>query len=75
MVSLGGLATYGIDYYNLGYETGQIAADILEGADPATMGITYLPADQCELVINKTTADLLGIELSAELLATARIVE
>jgi putative ABC transport system substrate-binding protein len=75
MVALGGLATYGIDYYNLGLSTGQIAADILEGADPSTMGITYLPAENCELVINQTTADLLGIEISAELLATAKIIE
>jgi len=75
MVTLGGLATYGIDYYNLGVKSGQIAADILEGADPATMSIAYLPADDCELVINQTTADLLGIQISAEVLENAVIIE
>ena len=75
MVESAGLATYGIDYYNLGLKSGQIAADILEGADPAEMSIAYLPAESCELVINTTVAEALGIEISADILAEAEIVE
>jgi putative ABC transport system substrate-binding protein len=40
MVLNGGLATLGINYYNLGYQTGEMAVKILKGeAEPATMPI------------------------------------
>lgn len=65
MVEAGGLATYGIDYYQLGYLAGQQAIDILvNGKDVATVPIGYLPADKCQLSVNKTTADALGIDIS-----------
>ena len=61
----GGLATYGIDYYPLGYMTGQQAVKILtEGASPADMPIEYLPAEKCELTVNEETAQTLGIDVS-----------
>ena len=64
-VQSGGLCTYGIDYYELGYLCGQQAVKILtEGADPATMPIEYLPADKCEFSYNGETAKTLGIDLS-----------
>lgn len=71
----GGLATYGINYYNLGKLTGEMAIKILNGADPATMAIGYLAAEDCELTINKTIADELGIEIPEDLLAEANIIE
>ena len=65
MVDAGGLATYGIDHYQLGYMAGQMAVEILrDGADPATMPIGYLSADQCELSVNDETAAALGIDVS-----------
>ena len=65
MVDAGGLATYGIDYYQLGYMAGQMAVEILrDGEDPATMPIGYLSADQCELSVNDETAATLGIDVS-----------
>ena len=65
MVQNGGLATYGIDYYQLGYMTGQQAVKILtEGASPADMPIEYLPAEKCELTVNEETAQTLGIDVS-----------
>ena len=65
MVENGGLATYGIDYYQLGYMTGQQAVRILtEGASPADMPIEYLPAEKCELTVNEETASTLGIDVS-----------
>lgn len=69
MVDQGGLATYGIDYYELGYMAGEMAAKILvEGADPATMPIGYLTADKCEKTVNQdtlATLEGLGLDLSA----------
>lgn len=65
MVESGGLVTYGIDYYQLGYLAGEQAIAILtEGADVSTMPIGYLPAERCELTVNKTTADTLNIDIS-----------
>lgn len=65
MVEAGGLATYGIDYYQLGYLAGEQAVDILvNGADIASMPIGYLPAEKCELTVNKTAAEVLGIDIS-----------
>lgn len=65
MVDEGGLATYGIDYYQLGYMAGEQAVAILkDGKNPAEMPIEYLPAEKCELKINEETAALLGVDTS-----------
>ena len=64
MVSKGGLATYGIDYYKLGYLTGEQAVRIIrDKASTATMPIEYLPADEYSLTINEEVANQLGIEI------------
>lgn len=66
MTDEGGLATYGIDYYELGYKAGEMAAKILtEGANPADMPIEYLAAEECELTVNEETAEILGIDISS----------
>ncbi len=74
MVNAGGFVTYGIDYYQLGYLAGEQAIDILvNGADIKEIPIGYLPAERCELTVNKTTADILGIDISG--LENAVVVE
>lgn len=67
MVADGGLATYGIDYYNLGYKSGQMAVEVLKGADPADMAIQYLPMDECVKSINVKTAEALGLTLTDDI--------
>lgn len=65
MVDNGGLATYGIDYYNLGKKTAKMAAKILKGeASPEDMPIGYLDAAKCELQVNEEIAKELGIDVS-----------
>lgn len=65
MVEAGGLCTYSIDYYELGYIAGEMAVKILKGeAEPATMPIEYYPEEKCEFVGNEETAKLLGIDIS-----------
>lgn len=65
MVEAGGLATYGIDYFQLGYMAGEQAIDILvNGAEVSEMPIGYLPAERCELTVNKATAETLNIDIS-----------
>lgn len=66
MVAAGGLATYGIDYYNLGKLTAAQAVKILKGeSTPAEMPIEYLTIDQCQFSGNEETAAELKIDLSA----------
>ncbi len=73
MVEDGGLASYSINYFDLGYKAGEMAVRILtEGADPAEMPIEYLGADECTLIANQATADEVGIDISG--LADAEIV-
>ena len=72
-VAHGALATYGIDYTTLGYQTGQMAIKILtEGADPATMPVES--QTEYELTVNKTTLEAIGVTLPDALKDTAVLV-
>ena len=74
MVTGGCLATYGIDYYKLGVQTGHMAADILEGKKkPADMPIET--AKELKVSINKTDAEKLGIQIPADILKDAQVFE
>ncbi len=65
-VENGGLATYSLDYYELGKQTAQQAVRILEnGEDPATMPIEYQSNNK--LYINFELAAKIGVEIPAEL--------
>ncbi len=60
-----GTVTLSISYYDLGYQTGVMAAEILaEGADISTMAIAYAP--QVTKKYNKTICDELGITVPDE---------
>lgn len=66
MASVGGLATYGINYYELGKQTAKQAAAILrDGKNPAEMPIEYL--ETCDLFVNMEVAEAIGMEIPAEL--------
>lgn len=68
MVEAGGLATYGIDYYELGKLSGAQAAKILKGeTKPADMPIQYLDASKLKVTVNEEVAKQLGIEIPADL--------
>lgn len=74
MVEQGGLATVGINQYELGLQTGRMAADILAGkSDPATTPIyTFRTGD---IIINKGQAEKLGITIPAAILDKAIIAD
>lgn len=62
MVKSGGLATYGIDYYELGKQTAKMAVQILkDGKNPAEMPIEYL--EKCTLSVNEETAKAIGVSV------------
>ncbi len=61
----GGFATFGIDYFSIGYRTGEMAVDILTGKKTtADIPVEY-PGDM-KLIINKEAADLQGVEWNSE---------
>ncbi|GHU51642.1 ABC transporter substrate-binding protein [Clostridia bacterium] len=65
-VENGALATLGINYYDIGYQTGLMAIEVLRGGkDVSDMPIQY-PKDFSYL-INGDTADALGIAVPPEL--------
>ena len=64
MVDKGGLATYGINYYQLGRIAGQIAEEILvNGKKPSDIPVKYLDSSACERKINKEVAKILGLDI------------
>ena len=72
MVIDGGIATEGIDYYQLGYETGLMAAQVLEGKDPSTMPINTL--QNITLIVNQKNAEAIGLSIPDSILKGAEII-
>jgi putative ABC transport system substrate-binding protein len=66
MVDNGGLATLGINYYDLGYQTGLMGVKILKGeAEPASMPIEA--STKFDFAINGAVAEEIGLEIPADL--------
>lgn len=64
-VKRGGFGAYGFSYYDIGYEAGQMAVQILkDGKKPADIPAAY-PAN-LKFEVNKETADKLGITINKE---------
>lgn len=71
MVKAGGLATYGINYYELGKQTASMAVAILkDGKKPADMPIQY--QQNLDFTVNTDIAKKIGITIPADLLAKAK---
>ncbi len=65
MVENGGLATLGINYYDLGYKTGLMAVEVLEGkAEPASMPIQS--ASGFDFAINGEVASEIGLIIPSD---------
>lgn len=60
LVRDGGLATTGVNYTKLGELTAQMAVQVLQGEDPATMPVQVL--NDGIVTVNTTTAKALGID-------------
>jgi len=69
-VERGGAVARGIDYYELGKRTGEMAYDILVGGqDPGQM--PPLAVTNTEIAVNTVSAKLMGLEFTPEFLANA----
>lgn len=69
-VTMGGLATIGLNYFNLGYQTGEMAVRVLKGEDISAMPIESLK--KYNYSINLETAKAIGIEIPKELAEFAK---
>lgn len=59
-VKAGALATQGIDYYELGYKTGEMAVKVLKGEDISKMPIVM--ANETTITVNLDTLNALGLK-------------
>ncbi|WP_018211674.1 ABC transporter substrate-binding protein [Desulfitobacterium hafniense] len=71
VVDAGGLGTIGINYTNLGAQTGEMALRILDGAKPADMPVEG--QKNFDIVLNQEAIDLLGIKVPADIKSKATI--
>ena len=71
-VEQGAIATLGIDYYQLGKQTGSMAARILNGSNPAEMPVES--SKQLKLYINKKSAEEINLKIPEDLLESADII-
>lgn len=61
----GGFVTFGIDYYTIGYRTGEMAVEILkDGKSTKDIPVEYPP--EIQLFINKGAAEEQGVEWNTE---------
>lgn len=71
-VENGALATEGLDYEKLGYQTGLMAIEILEGKKPSDMPVESLK--ETTLTVNADTLEKLGLELPEDLAKRAVLI-
>lgn len=68
-VEQGAVATLGIDYYQLGKQTGAMAARILNGSNPTDMAVES--SKELKLYINKKSAAQIKLRIPEDLLESA----
>lgn len=70
----GGFATFGIDYFTIGYLAGEMAAQVLKGEKGAgEIGAEFPP--EMQLYINKAAAEAQGVEWNSEWDSIAQFIE
>ncbi len=72
-VERGAIASLGFDYYQIGVQTADYVADILDGKKPGEMDVKV--AKGSDLVINKSAADKLGVKIPEAVMARATSVK
>lgn len=72
-VELGALFTMGLDYFELGKRTGQMAIEILKGKP--VKDIPYETSQKVTLYVNESTAKAIGIDMNNPALTGAKIIK
>jgi putative ABC transport system substrate-binding protein len=74
MVKAGGVATLGVDYYKLGFQAGEMAADILSGkSKPADMAIQA--QKEFKALVNLKEAEKIGLKIPEDVLKGAEVIK
>jgi len=68
-VKHGAIAAIGLDYYNVGRQTGNIVVRVLRGEKPGKIPVTV--ADKTNLYVNPTTAGEMGLTIPDDVLSQA----
>lgn len=63
-VSRGALGAYGFEYFDIGYEAGQLAAKILKGENPSDLPVQY--PQNLKFVMNEDAAKAIDLEVKDE---------
>jgi len=71
-VKRGAIAALGVNYYDLGRQTGKVVVRILQGEKPGD--IASATSSKLELFVNTTAAQKQGVTLSADLIKSAKTV-
>ncbi len=69
MIQEGGIATTAINYYDLGQQTAAQAVRILNGESPADIPVES--QENCDLVVNQTFAESVGVTIPEDILSEA----
>ncbi len=69
-IKRGAIATYGIDYYKMGKQTGEMAARILDGKNVSETPVEV--SKEAELYINEKAASTFGVTIPEELKKAAK---
>lgn len=72
-VEKGAIASLGFDYYQVGVQTAEYVAAIIEGAQPGSLDVKI--AQGSDLVVNKTAAAKLGVDIPQSVLDRATSVK
>ncbi len=72
-VEKGAVASLGFDYYQVGVQTADYVAAILEGAEPGSLDVKV--AKGSDLVVNKTAAEKIGVTIPKSVLDRATSVK
>ncbi|UCD10035.1 MAG: ABC transporter substrate-binding protein [Dehalococcoidales bacterium] len=71
-IDRGCIAAYSFDYYDIGYQTGEMVAKILDGKDAST-----IPVEKGEVIslsVNTAAAERMGVTLPQEIIDKAKTV-
>lgn len=73
-IKRGGFAAYGFDYFDIGYEAGEMAAQIIkEGKKPAELPVQY--PQKLKLQLNKKAAEEMNIQWKDEWNKIAEVIK
>lgn len=75
-VERGAAGSVGLDYHAVGMAAGNMVADVLDGGDPGTMDVlvAYELVDELLTVINKGSAEMMGLSVPQAVLDAADVV-